>query len=88
MHKHLEDREYNADKNGDYINSINNEHLDYIVKKNNLLRCFSDTKIIQTPIKGQYHFNYLCHGKDIYRAIFQSYQNNSLICTHDVFFFK
>ena len=88
MLKYLEDRKYNADKNNDYINNINKDHMYYIVEKNNKLKCSANTKIIQTPIKGKSYFDYLSHGKDIYRVIFQSYQNDSLICTHDLFFFK
>ena len=86
--KHLEDRKYNVDKIGSYNENINKEHMDYIVGKCNKLRSYCINKIFQNPIKGKYYFNYLSHGKDIHRAIFQSYQNDELICTHDIFFFK
>ena len=86
--KYLEDRKYNADKISNYNNSINDEHNLYILEKCNKLRSYTFTKIFKNPIEGKYDYNYLIHGKDIYRAIFQSYQNNSLLCTHDIFFFK
>jgi len=86
--KYLEDRKYNPDKNVDYINNINIEHFDYLIKKNNKLRAFATTFIFENPIKGKYDFNYLSHGKDVYKTMFQSYQNDSLLCTHDIFFFK
>ena len=86
--KYLEDRKYNPDKNVDYINHINIEHIDYILNKKNKSRCFAVTIIFKNPIKGKYDFNYLSHGKDVYKTMFQSYQNESLLCTHDIYFFK
>ena len=86
--KHLENRKYNYDKIGNYNIDINKDHLNYILEKNNKLKCFAINRIFKYPIEGKYDFNYLSHGKDIYRVIFQTYQNDSLFCTHDVFFFK
>ena len=88
MIKYLEDRKYNNEKNDNYINNINIEHIDYILKINNKLRCITTTYIFQSPIKGKYYFNYLVSGKDICKTLFQSYQNDSLLCTHTTFFFK
>ena len=88
LFKHLENRKYNYDKLDNYNNNINTEHNDYILEKCNKLRCFTINRIFDNPIKGKFDFNYLSYGKDIYRTIFQSYQNDSLICNHDVFFFK
>jgi len=88
MIKYLEDRKYNPEKNDNYIENINKEHFDYILSINNKLKCFAITYIFQIPIKGKYYFNYTIHGKDIYKTMFQSYQNGSLLMTHDVFFFK
>ena len=88
MIKYLEDRKYNQEKNDSYIQNINKEYLDYVLTINNKLRCFEASYIFQTPIKGKYYFNYTSHGKDIYKTIFQSYQNDSLLMTLDIFFFK
>ena len=88
MVKYLEDRKYNSDKNKNYIDNINIEHFDYILKIFNKLRCFATTYIFQTPIKGKYYFNYIIYGKNIYKTMFQSYQNDSLFCIHNTFFFK
>ena len=88
MIKYLEDRKYNQEKNDSYIQNINKEHVDYIVSIKNKLRLFEVSYIFQTPIKGKYYFNYISHGKDIYKTMFQSYQNDSLLMTHNTFFFK
>ena len=88
MIKYLEDRKYNQKKNDSYIENINKEHIDYILSLNNKLRSFGISYIFQTPIKGKYYFNYISHGKDIYKTMFQSYQNDSLLMTHNIFFFK
>ena len=86
--KYLEGRNYNTEKLRSYNNNINKEHMNYILEKCNKLRSYCINRIFQSPIKGKYYFKYLSHGKDIYRAIFQSYQNEAIICTHDIFFFK
>ena len=88
LFKYLEDRKFNYEKLCNYNKTINEEHNNYILEKSNKLRSFTINRIFQNPIKGKYKFYYLSHGKDIYRAIFQNYQNDSLICSHDLFFFK
>ena len=87
--KYLADRQkYNRGKNNDYINKINNEHVDYIENLNSKLRCFVVSYIFQTPLFGLYYFNYISHGKNIYKTLLQSYQNDSLLMIHNIFFFK
>ena len=88
LFKYLEDRKFNYDKMVNYNKNINEEHNNYIFEKCNTLRSFTINRIFENPIKGKYNFYYLSHGKDIYRAIFQNYQNDSLVCSHDLFFFK
>jgi len=86
--KYLEDRNFNYDKNNEYSENINDEDNDYILEKNDSVRLFVINRIFQNPIEGKFDFTYISHGKDIYKSIFQSYQNDSFIFTHDLFFFK
>ena len=88
MVKYLEDRKFNHDKNIGYINNIKNEYLDYIWSINNKLRCMAIIYIFKTPIKGKYYFDYLAYGKDIYKTLFHCYQNDSLLCLNETFFFR
>jgi len=87
LFKYLEDRKFNYDKNNKYSENINNEHNNFILEKISGLRLFVINRIFKNPI-SKFDFTYISHGKDIYKSIFQNYQNNSLICTHDLFFFK
>ena len=86
--KHLEERKYNYNKLSEYNTNINNEHCDFILKKENKCRCFFLTQTFQNPIKNKFYYKYLTHGKDIYSKIIQTYSNDSLVSFHYVFFFK
>ena len=86
--KFLDERKYDKDKIGKYINNINSEINEYIFGKEKNLRCFCVTEIYENPIKGKYFFKYLSHGKQIYSKIFLNYINDSLICCLSIYFFK
>ena len=86
--KYLDERKYNHDKVTNYNKNINDEHLNFIVKKDNSLKCFCLNEIYQNPIKSKYYFKYLSYGKDIYSKLYQTYVNDSLTCCHILFFFK
>ena len=45
-------------------------------------------KIYKKPIDGKYFYKYLCHGKNIYSKIIQTYENEYLQCVLFAFFFK
>ena len=88
LKKYLEDRKYireNAEKNN---LSINDEYVNFILGKEKYLRMFTINKIYKKPIVGKYFFKYLCHGKNIYSKIIQTYDNEYLQCVHFTFFFK
>lgn len=86
--KYLDGRKYNYDKLPNYNNCINGEHIDFILNKENSLKCFCLNEIYQNPIQNKYYFKYLSYGKGIYLKIFQTYVNDSLTSCHNVFFFK
>jgi len=86
--KYLEGRKYNYDKINIYSQSINNEHADFILKKEKGLRAFFLNEIYQNPIQNKFYFKYLSYGKEYYSKIFQTYVNDSLTCFHYVFLFK
>ena len=91
MIKYLEDRKYNHDKLNTYNNNINNDQIDFILKKKNkdeAIRCFFINEIYKNPIKGKYYFKYLIYGKEIYNKFIQTYSNDSLTCVHYLYFFK
>lgn len=71
-----------------YIKKINEEHTNFILSKENKLRCYFINEIYQNTTQDKYFFKYLSYGKDIYSKIIQTYDNNSLSCSHYVFFFK
>ena len=87
LNKYLEDRKYIAEKITEYNKVINNDHVNYILEKENKLRCYALNRIFKNPVK-RYYYKYLVHGKEIYSKIFQGYSNDSLTCGHEVFFFK
>ena len=67
---------------------INDEHVNFILKKENTLRCFVINKIFQKNTLEQCYFNYLSHGKFICSKIFQTFINDNLVCNHYLLFFK
>ena len=69
-----------------YNKIINDEHVKFIIKKGDNLRCFVLNEIYQNPIKDKFY--YLSYGKEIYLRLFQTYTNDSLTSYHIVFFFK
>ena len=87
LNKYLEDKKFETNKIMEYNSIINNEHANFILKKENNLRCFILNRIFKNPVK-RYYYKYLVHGKEIYSKIFQGYSNDSLTCGHEVFFFK
>ena len=84
----MNERKYNYNKLPNYNNSINEEDIEFILKKENSLNFFCLTEIYQNPIQNKYYFKYLSYGKEIYMKIFQTYVNDSLTSCHNVFFFK
>ena len=87
LNKYLEDKKFEKNKIMEYNSIINNEHANFILKKENNLRYFILNRIFKNPVK-RYYYKYLVHGKEIYSKIFQGYSNDSLTCGHEVFFFK
>ena len=87
LNKYLEDKKFETNKIMEYNSIINNEHANFILKKENNLRFFILNRIFKNPVK-RYYYKYLVHGKEIYSKIFQGYSNDSLTCGHEVFFFK
>ena len=91
MIKYLEDRKYNHDKITTYNNNINNDQVNFILKKKNKdekIRCCCINEIYENPIKGKYYFKYLIYGKEIYNKFIQTYSNDSLTCVHYLYLFK
>ena len=86
--KYLEGRKYNYDKINIYSQSIINEHMDFILKKEKGLRAYFLNEIYENPIQNKFYFKYLSYGKEYYSKIFQTYVNDSLTSFHYVFFFK
>ena len=86
--KYLEDRKYDKDKCNKYSRDINNEHIDFILTKDNKFRTFFLNEIYKNPIQNKYFYKYLTYGKEIYSKIIQTYSNDYLTCCHYVFFFK
>ena len=88
--KFLDERKYDYDKVQNYNKNINDEHIDFILKKakEKNCRCFFVSEIYQKPIQNKYFFKYISHGKSICSKIFQTYVNDSLISCHTLFFFK
>ena len=87
IEKYLGNRKFsqeNAEKNNIIINR---EHINFILEKEKLLRCFMVNKIFRKPISGKYFFKYLSVGKRICSKIFQTYSNENLKCIHFAFFF-
>ena len=58
--KYLDERKYNYDKCITYNSSINDEHINFIVKKENKCRCFILNEIYQNPIQNNYFFTIFC----------------------------
>ena len=87
LKKYLQDRNY-GEECPKYNEYINNEYCDFILDKDNNVRCYFLSHIYQNPIKGKYYFKYLSHGKSIYSKYVQTYENDSLACCHYLFFFK
>ena len=88
LKKYLEDRKFiveNADKNN---LTINDECMNFILDKEKYIRVFTINKIYKKPINDKYYFKYLCHGKDVFSKIIQTYENDNLACVHFTFFFK
>ena len=88
LQKFLDERKYNYDKILKYNENINNEHIEFILKKEDRLRCFCLNEIYQNPIQSKYFYKYISYGKEIYSKIFQTYVNDSLISFHILFFFN
>ena len=89
MRKYLQGKKTFEEECDDYNNDINSEHINFILsKEKNILRCYFINEIFQNPIQGKYYFKYLSYGKQLYSKIFQTYENDSLISYHSVFFFK
>ena len=89
MRKYLQGKKTFEEECDDYNNDINSEHINFILsKEKNTLRCYFINEIFQNPIQGKYYFKYLSYGKQLYSKIFQTYENDSLISYHSVFFFK
>ena len=88
LSKYLDEREYHYNNVVYYNKIINDEHVKFIFKKGDDLRCFVLNEIYQNPIKGKFYFKYLSYGKEIYLRLFQTYTNDSLTSYHIVFFFK
>ena len=86
--KHLDERKFNYDKILEYNTRINDEFVNTILEKENKLKAFLVSEIYQNPLKDNYFFTYLNHGKQIYSKIFHNYVNDSLTCCHSLYFFK
>ena len=87
LKKYLKEGKYGKECEN-YNKKINDEHSGFILKKENKLRCYFINEIYQNTTQDKYFFKYLSYGKDIYSKIIQTYDNNSLSCSHYVFFFK
>ena len=88
LEKHLDGKKYNYNKSLEDCNKINEDYINYILSKNNKLRCYAICSIYEKPIKDKYVFKYISHGKEICSKIFNTYINKKLICRHFLFFFK
>ena len=88
LEKHLEGKKFNYSKSLEDCSNINIEYINYILSKENKLRCYAICKIYDKPIKGKYVFKYISQGKSICSKLFNTYINNKLICRHFLFFFK
>ena len=88
LQKNLKGKIYINDKLSNYNESINNEHIAFILNKENNMRCFCLNIIYKNPIQCKYFYKYISLGKEIYSKILQTYENDSLLCCHIVFFFK
>ena len=87
LKKYLQDRKF-GDECDNYGDNINEDLCNYILSKNNQLRCYFFNIIFKCPINNKYFFRYLSHGKQIYSKIIQTYKNDSLECCQFIFFFK
>ena len=88
LRKYLEDRKFIHENADDNNIRINDEYVNFILEKEKYLRVFVISKIYKKPVPGKYYFKYLCHGKDIYTKIIQTYDNENLECVHFLFFLK
>jgi hypothetical protein len=86
--KHLDERTFNYEKIITYNKNINDDYINFILSKNNSLRCFCLNEIYKNPISYNYCFKYLSHGKNIYSKKIQTYTNDSLTSCNYLFFFK
>ena len=56
LSKYLDERKYNYDKISNYNKNINDEHVDFILKKEDCLRSYILNEIYQNPIEGKFYF--------------------------------
>ena len=88
IRKFLEGREYTPENANKYNRDITYEYANFIAKKIKNPRMLTINKIYKKPIDGKYFYKYLCHGKNIYSKIIQTYENEYLQCVLFAFFFK
>ena len=86
--KHLDERKFDYEKIINYNKNINDEYVNFILSKNNTLRCFCLNEIYKNPISDIYCFKFLSYGKNIYSKLIQTYTNDSLTACNYLFFFK
>ena len=88
LQKYLDKEKYESSKMQTLINSINDDHIDFVLEKESDLRAFFLTEIYENPIKEKYFFKYLSYGKNICSKIIQNYSNDSLKSYQYIFFFN
>ena len=88
IRKFLEGREYTPENANKYNRDITYEYANFIAKKIKNPRMLTINKIYKKPIDGKYFYKYLCHGKNIYSKIIQTYESEYLQCVLFAFFFK
>ena len=87
LRKYLQERKYGkeCDKYNQYIN---NEYSSFVINKVKNPRCYLLGEIYENLEGSKYYYNYLSHGKNIISKIIQTYDNDSLTCFFNIFFFK
>ena len=88
LRKYLEGRKYNNNKLFNYNKSINDEYIDFILKRQNNLMCFYLNGIYKNPIESKFFFKYMIYGRDTYSKIFHNYVNDALTSYGVLFFLK
>ena len=87
LKKYLQDRNY-GEECKKYNEYIINEYIDFILNKEKYLRCYFISRILKNTEKNKYFYKYISLGKKIYSKIIYIYENDSLVCMLNSFFFK